>query len=79
MKYLRLAALYWGVRGLESEDYSKLIDATIEGTSEWLKQEENKKSLKELGLFCASRFFKHLKPVKKDEKADSNIPDAPCA
>ena len=79
MKLLRLAALVWGVRGLESEDYSKLIDATIDGTSEWFKQEENKKNLKELGLFCASRFVKHLKPIKKDEKTDSNLPDTPCA
>ena len=79
MKFLRLAALYWGISGLTSEDYSKLIDATIEGTSEWLKQEDSKKCLKELGTFCATRFVKHLKPVKDYEEIDSDNPDAPCA
>jgi len=79
MKYLRLAALYWGVSGLTSEDYSKLIDATIEGTSEWLKQEDTKKCLKELGIFCVTRLVNHLKPIKKNEETDSNLPDPPCA
>lgn len=83
MNIVRKAALVYGILGLKPEDYAKLIDAAIDGTSEWYKQEDSKKCLKELGAFCLSRFVTHLKPIKdcekKDEKTDvdSVVPPVP--
>ena len=72
MKYLRLAALIWGIRGLEGEDYAKLFNAAIEGASKWARQEENKKALKSLAETCVKGYLKHLSITKGHEKNSSD-------